>query len=85
VGLDLPIALGDPLHFENDASFCHAAEYAPTGLCRKPESGLHIQIHSYPGLVRGRMRTQGRTVIAQCGWRKSQSSTASNRSGNAMK
>ena len=33
---DLPIILGDPLHFEGDSGFAHGADYAPSGLGRKP-------------------------------------------------
>jgi hypothetical protein len=40
MGFDLPIAFGDPLHFENDTLFSHEAEYQPFGLGRKPENGL---------------------------------------------
>src|ERR1700722_13521447 len=35
-GEDLPIILGDPLHFEGDSGFCHTIDYAPSGLGRKP-------------------------------------------------
>jgi hypothetical protein len=40
MGLNLPIILRDPLHFESYASFCHWAEYDLFGQGRKPESGL---------------------------------------------
>jgi hypothetical protein len=33
---DLPIVLGDPLHFEGDSGFAHTTEYAPSGPGRKP-------------------------------------------------
>jgi hypothetical protein len=37
--LDLPIALGDPLHFESDTFFCHEAEYGWIAQGCKPENG----------------------------------------------
>jgi hypothetical protein len=37
---DLPIVLCDPLHFEGDSGFAHTIDYAPSGLGRKPKSGL---------------------------------------------
>jgi hypothetical protein len=39
-GEDLPIILGDPLHFEGDSGFGHVIDYAPSGLGRKPKSGM---------------------------------------------
>ena len=33
---DLPIILGDPLHFEGDSGFAHTIEYAPSAPGRKP-------------------------------------------------
>jgi len=39
MGLNLPIAFRDPLGFKDDSqprSFCHEAEYAPTGQGGKP-------------------------------------------------
>ena len=33
---DLPIVLGDPLHFEGDSGFAHSSEYAQSGPGRKP-------------------------------------------------
>jgi hypothetical protein len=35
---DLPIVLGDPLHFEGDSGFAHGIDYAPSGPGRKPKS-----------------------------------------------
>ena len=32
---DLPIILGDALHFEGDSGFGHGIDYAPSGLGRK--------------------------------------------------
>jgi hypothetical protein len=32
----LPVLLGDPFHFENDARFCHEAEYGWIAKSRKP-------------------------------------------------
>jgi hypothetical protein len=43
VRLNLPIALGDPLHFENDARFCHRAEYEPFSPGRKPFIGRRLK------------------------------------------
>src|ERR1700733_15651716 len=43
VSLDLPIPFIDALRLENDfdsRGFAHKAEYAPSGLSRKPYSGL---------------------------------------------
>jgi hypothetical protein len=43
VGLDLPIPFIDALRLEDDfdsRGFAHEAEYAPSGLSRKPYSGL---------------------------------------------
>jgi hypothetical protein len=37
---DVPIAFGNPLHFENDTLFSHVAEYEPSGLGRKAKNGL---------------------------------------------
>jgi hypothetical protein len=38
VGFDLPIAFGNPFHFENDTLFSHEAEYRPLGLGCKPKT-----------------------------------------------
>ncbi len=40
MGFYLPIAFGNPFHFENDTLFAHEAEYEPFGLGRKPKNGL---------------------------------------------
>jgi hypothetical protein len=40
VRLNLPIVLGNPLHFEYDTKFSHEAEYALVGLGRKPYYGV---------------------------------------------
>jgi len=37
---DLPILLGDALHFEGDSGFAHTIEHVPPGQGRKPYSGL---------------------------------------------
>jgi hypothetical protein len=35
MGFDLPIAFGNPLHFENDTLLSHDVEYEPFGVSRK--------------------------------------------------
>jgi hypothetical protein len=40
MGFDLPIAFGDPLHFENDTFFSHEAEYRRICQGRKRQSVL---------------------------------------------
>ena len=40
MGFDLPIAFGNPFHFENDTLLSHEAEYELSGLGRKLKNGL---------------------------------------------
>jgi hypothetical protein len=40
MSLNLPIAFGDPLHFENDTLFSHDTEYRRIVQGRKPEIDL---------------------------------------------
>jgi hypothetical protein len=48
MGLNLPIAFGDPLHFENDTIFSHEAEYGGIGPVRKLESDVLFKLAHYP-------------------------------------
>jgi hypothetical protein len=43
MGLNLPIAFGDPLHFENDTLFSHDTEYGGIAQGRKPKVICLIQ------------------------------------------
>jgi len=40
MGFDLPIAFGNPFHFENDTLLSHEVEYELSGLRRKLKNGL---------------------------------------------
>jgi hypothetical protein len=56
VGLNLPVVLGDPFHFENDASFWHEAEYGWIAKDASPKVGCLIQTGPSRATVPSRLR-----------------------------